>query len=67
VNVAHVIVDGEIDGDRVSTYRPQSIAEKRIDGLLDVDALAETYWQIHKQPRSTWTQEIDLRPYKESF
>jgi len=25
------------------------------------------YWQIHCQPRSAWTQEIDLRPFKESF
>ncbi|KAL3646255.1 hypothetical protein CASFOL_011435 [Castilleja foliolosa] len=31
-------------------------------GLMDPDVLAQTYWQLHVQDRSTWTQEIDLRP-----
>ena len=42
-------------------------ADKGRDGLLDPDAIAEAYWQIHRQPRSAWTHELDLRPYKESF
>jgi hypothetical protein len=37
------------------------------DGLLDVDAIAETYWQLHCQPRTAWAHEVDLRPYKEGF
>ena len=37
------------------------------DGLLKMDAIAEVYLQIHVQPRSAWTQEIDLRPFKEPF
>ena len=37
------------------------------DGLLGLDAIAEVYWQLHVQPRSAWTQELDLRPYKEPF
>ncbi|KNA07499.1 hypothetical protein SOVF_171260 [Spinacia oleracea] len=32
------------------------------DGLMDPDALAQTYWHLHLQDRSAWTQEIDLRP-----
>jgi len=32
------------------------------DGLVDPDALAQTYWHLHTQDRSAWTQEIDLRP-----
>ncbi|GFP96937.1 3-ketodihydrosphingosine reductase [Phtheirospermum japonicum] len=32
------------------------------DTLMDPDVLAQTYWQLHVQDRSTWTQEIDLRP-----
>ena len=31
------------------------------------DDIAEAYWQMHQQPRSAWSFEIDLRPYKESF
>ena len=35
--------------------------------VVGVDAIAETYWQIHRQARSAWAQEINLRPFKESF
>lgn len=67
VHVAHVVIDGGIDGDRLRRLRPQVIEERGEDGLLGIDAIAQTYWQIHRQPRSAWTQEIDLRPFKESF
>jgi hypothetical protein len=30
-------------------------------------ALADTYRHIHRQQRSAWTQEVDLRPFKETF
>ena len=67
IHVAHVVIDGGIDGDRLRSRRPDLLQERGEDGLLDVDAIAETYWQIHRQPRSAWTQEIDLRPFKEPF
>jgi len=31
------------------------------------DDIAEAYWQLHAQPRSAWTHEIDLRPWCEKF
>ncbi len=37
------------------------------DGLLSPDAIADSYWQLHVQHRSAWTQELDLRPYNEAF
>jgi hypothetical protein len=43
------------------------VSERGEDGLLETDAIAETYWQLHQQPPSAWTQELDLRPFKESF
>jgi NAD(P)-dependent dehydrogenase (short-subunit alcohol dehydrogenase family) len=67
IHVAHVLIDGGIDGDRLHRLRPQLAAERGADGLLGIDAIAETYWQLHCQHRSAWTQEIDLRPFKESF
>jgi NAD(P)-dependent dehydrogenase (short-subunit alcohol dehydrogenase family) len=67
IHVAHVVIDGGIEGDRLLTRRPELARERGEDGLLGIDAIAETYWQIHRQPRSAWTQEIDLRPFKESF
>ncbi len=67
IHVAHVVVDGGIDGERLRTARPQVLQERGEDGLLNIDAIAETYWQLYRQPRSAWTQELDLRPYKEGF
>ena len=61
------MIDGGINGHRLRSRRPQIVEERGEDGLLGVDAIAETYWQIHRQQRSAWTQEVDLRPFKESF
>jgi NAD(P)-dependent dehydrogenase (short-subunit alcohol dehydrogenase family) len=67
VHVAHVIIDGGIDGERLRTGAPQRVAHAGSDGLLDPDAIADTYWHLHQQHRSAWTHELDLRPFKESF
>ncbi len=67
LHVAHVVIDGGIDGERLRRGVPALIAERGEDGLLGIDAIAEAYWQIHRQPRSAWTHELDLRPFKEKF
>lgn len=67
LHVAHVLIDGGIDGERLRRAFPERMAAKCEDGLLHPDAIAEVYWQIHLQQRSAWTQEIDLRPFSEPF
>jgi len=67
LHVAHVVIDGGINGERIKTLRPEVVDERGPNGLLEIDAIAETYWQLHAQPPSAWTQEIDLRPFKEPF
>jgi NAD(P)-dependent dehydrogenase (short-subunit alcohol dehydrogenase family) len=67
VHVAHVIVDGGIDGDQVNLRFPQLREAKGEAGMLDPDAIAETFFQLHVQHPSAWTHELDLRPFKESF
>jgi NAD(P)-dependent dehydrogenase (short-subunit alcohol dehydrogenase family) len=67
LHVAHVVIDGGIDGDRLRRRVPEMVAERGEDGMLGIDAIAEAYWQIHRQTRSAWTQELDLRPFKEAF
>jgi NAD(P)-dependent dehydrogenase (short-subunit alcohol dehydrogenase family) len=67
LHVAHVVIDGGVGGDRLLSNLPgieQALGE---DGMLDPEAIAETFWQIHRQPRSTWAHEVDLRPFKETF
>ncbi len=63
IHVAHVIIDGQIDSPR----RAHLKEERGPDSLLDPDAIAESYYQLHRQHRSAWTQELDLRPWVESF
>lgn len=67
IHVAHVVIDGGIDGERLRSRRPEAVRERGEDGLLNIEAIAEVYWQIHRQARSAWTHEIDLRPFKEPF
>ncbi|CAM4966350.1 unnamed protein product [Rotaria socialis] len=63
IHVAHIVIDGGIH----SPNQAESQPDKDIDSFLNSDAIAETYWQLHIQPRSTWTQELDLRPSVEQF
>ncbi len=67
IHVVHAIIDGVIDGDRAKDQFPDYVKAKGQDGLLQLDAIAETYWAIHKQHPSAWTHELDLRPFKEPF
>ncbi len=67
IHVAHVIVDGIIDGERVRAIAPEYIESLGDDGAIDPDEMAEAFWQVHAQPRSTWTHELDIRPFKENW
>ena len=67
LHVAHVVIDGVIDGDQVNRRFPQLRERLGADGMLAPDAIADAYWQLHAQPRSAWTLELDLRPWKETF
>src|SRR5262245_13625032 len=67
IHIAHVVIDGGINGDRLLSRAPTLSKERGEDGLLGIEAVAETYWNIHRQQRSAWTQEVDLRPFKETF
>ncbi len=67
VHCAHVVIDGVIEGDYAATNFAEYVRSKGADGLLAVDAIADAYWTLHSQPRSAWTHELDLRPFKEPF
>ncbi|WP_380681157.1 SDR family NAD(P)-dependent oxidoreductase [Salinigranum sp. GCM10025319] len=59
VHVAHVVIDGGI--------RPPDRAVENPEEYLDPDAIADSYWHLVEQDRSTWTLELDLRPHVEEF
>jgi NAD(P)-dependent dehydrogenase (short-subunit alcohol dehydrogenase family) len=61
VHVAHFIIDGGIR----SGQRPEHA--DRPDSMLDADAIAQTYVDVLRQPRSAWSLEVELRPWVERF
>jgi NAD(P)-dependent dehydrogenase (short-subunit alcohol dehydrogenase family) len=67
IHVANVIVHGPIDGDRLNTAFPAAKESRPVDGMVSIDAIADTFWTVTKQPRTAWTQEMDIRPYCEPF
>jgi len=62
IHVAHFVIDGGIR--KAGDAR---VTERGNDGTLDPDAIAETYLHIHRQNRSAWTWEVELRPWVETF
>ena len=67
IHVAHVIIDGAIDTEWIEELFPETYVKKKDDGILNPEEIAEVYWQLHLQKRSAWTQEMDLRPWMETF
>jgi NAD(P)-dependent dehydrogenase (short-subunit alcohol dehydrogenase family) len=61
LHVAHVLVDGGVR----AAQRP--VPPDRPDSLLDPDAIAQSYMDVVRQPKSAWTFELDLRPWVERF
>jgi NAD(P)-dependent dehydrogenase (short-subunit alcohol dehydrogenase family) len=62
IHITHVILDGLIWSQRTQ----ERFSPEQESCMLPED-IAEVYWHITQQPRSTWSQEIDLRPDVESF
>lgn len=67
IHVAHVVIDGGIDTAFIRSIRPDFDAAKATDKLVSPDAIALQYIALHKQHRSAWTHEMDLRPWAETF
>lgn len=67
IHVAHSIIDGGIDTEFVRGLRPDFDEAKARDLVLAPDAIAQAYVMLHKQQRSAWTHELDLRPWGEKW
>jgi len=67
IHVAHVVVDGSIDG--VFSRQNLPDIEERLarDQILKPDEIARNYVWLHRQQPSAWTHELDLRPWTETW
>jgi NAD(P)-dependent dehydrogenase (short-subunit alcohol dehydrogenase family) len=62
IHIGHVVIDGGIA--RANDTRG---LERGPDGMLDPAAIARAYLELHRQHRSAWAWEIELRPWRENF
>lgn len=67
IHVAHVVIDGAIDTAFIRDLFPNADDLAAEDALLRPEAIAEMFVHLHKQPRTAWTHELDLRPWKETW
>jgi NAD(P)-dependent dehydrogenase (short-subunit alcohol dehydrogenase family) len=67
IHVAHVVVDGAIDGVFTRSNRSDVEALLAEDRVLKPDQIAANFVWLHQQQRSAWTHELDLRPWAEHW
>ncbi|KAF2761917.1 NAD(P)-binding protein [Pseudovirgaria hyperparasitica] len=63
IHVSHAIIDGVIDIPRTKEWMKDAGPEAKISA----DGIADAYWHLHTQPRTTFTWEIDIRPAVEKW
>lgn len=63
IHVAHFVIDGGI---LQGSHDPRA-SERGEDAMLLPNEIAKDYLHVHRQHRSSWTWEIELRPWVEKF
>ncbi len=63
IHVVHAVIDGQI----ATPKNRERFPDAADNSLLEPDAIADAYWQVHQQHASAWTLELDLRPAAERF
>ena len=75
IHAAHVVVDGPVESNIIGGYvRQKWEKEGTLDKINEKDTyimhpadLAGVFWYLYTQPRSTWTQELDVRAMREGM
>ncbi len=67
VHVAHVVIDGAIDGAFIRGLIPDAEEKLAREEILVPEEIARNYVWLYRQKRSAWTLEMDLRPWTETW
>jgi NAD(P)-dependent dehydrogenase (short-subunit alcohol dehydrogenase family) len=67
IHVAHVVIDGAIDGAFIRSITPDAAERLARDEILQPEEIAKNYVWLYRQHRSAWTHEMDLRPWAEKW
>jgi len=62
VHIVHVRLDCDLDMPMMREYYGDKFNPEK---MANTDDVAESYWWAHQQPKSAWSNEIELRPYTE--
>ena len=64
VHIVHVRLDCDLD---MPLMREIYGDEFDSSQMANTDDVAKSYWWVHQQPRSAWSNELELRPYTEEW
>ena len=67
IHVGHIVIDGGIDGVFIRGLRANAEELLADSAILKPEEIAQSYVALHRQGRSAWTHELDVRPWKESW
>lgn len=65
IHVGHVVVDGGIGGEKIFSRYPD--AAGRQDSLISIEGIVDAFVFLHRQPRTAWSFELDVRTSKEHW
>jgi NAD(P)-dependent dehydrogenase (short-subunit alcohol dehydrogenase family) len=67
IHVAHTVIDGAVDGVFIRSNRENVDELVERSEILRPEDIAQSYVALTRQPRSAWTHELDLRPWRETW
>lgn len=72
IHVAHLVIDAGVDTafvrERIRQQEGDAALQQLDPGrLMRPESIAETYWQLYRQPRDAWTFETQIRPFGEKW
>ena len=67
IHVAHLVIDSGVDTAWVRERIARAGGRVEDRTLMDPASIAEAYWQLHRQKRDSWTHELDVRPFNETW
>lgn len=70
IHVAHLVIDAGVDTEWVrDLMRQRGVEPDQLpeNTLLKPASVAEAYWSLYRQTPDAWTQELDVRPFAESW
>ncbi len=64
VHIVHFRLDCDLDMPLMREYYGDKFDPEK---MANTDDVAKAYWWAHNQPKSAWSNEIELRPYTETW